>query len=270
VLTPTATSNGANILSRRPNPAFGSVLLMQSNQTASYHSLQITSQLRLASRLMLNAFYVYSKTWDSAELQNNTTQGGAQNMSNLREERAVAATDQRHVFSTSFSYQPDYYTGRNAGLRNVLNGWTIAPIIKLRSGYPFTVTNNGIDANLDGDSKNDRAQLIGDPHISNPTAAQWFNTAAFALNKAVTGVAVDGNSARNALYGPSYRDVDLTISRAFKITEGTKLTFRAEGTNVFNAVNLAQPGAAVTSSTFGVIRTANPMRKLQFGLRLTF
>jgi hypothetical protein len=40
-------------------------------------------------------------------------------------------------------------------------------------------------------------------------------------------------------------------------------------------VSLGQPGNAVpaagtTSATFGVIRTANPMRKMQFGLRLTF
>jgi hypothetical protein len=39
-------------------------------------------------------------------------------------------------------------------------------------------------------------------------------------------------------------------------------------------VSLGQPGNAVpsgaTSTTFGVIRTAQAMRKLQFGLRLTF
>jgi len=44
---------------------------------------------------------------------------------------------------------------------------------------------------------------------------------------------------------------------------------------VFNMVSLGLPGNAVpaagtTSATFGVIRTANPMRKVQFGLRLTF
>jgi len=44
----------------------------------------------------------------------------------------------------------------------------------------------------------DRAQLIGDPALANPSASQWFNTAAFTQNKAITGVATDGNSARNA------------------------------------------------------------------------
>jgi hypothetical protein len=155
----------------------------------------------------------------------------------------------------------------------VLNGWSIAPIIKLRSGLPFTITNGNVDANLDGNT-NDRAQVIGDPHIDDPSAAQWFNTAAFVQNKVVTGVATDGNSPRNILDGPGFRVVDLAVSRTFDLPGTSKLTFRLEGTNIFNIVNLGQPGAAVpsgaTSTTFGVIRTANAMRRLQLGLRWAF
>jgi hypothetical protein len=197
----------------------------------------------------------------------------AQNYSKLEEDKGRADTDQRHVFSMSLNYQPDYFTGSNAIVRSILNGWSISPIIKLRSGLPFTITNGNVDANLDGNT-NDRAQLIGDPHIANPTSAQWFNTAAFVQNKVVTGVATDGNSPRNLLDGPGYRVVDLAISRDFNLSERFKLRFRAEGTNVFNIVNLGQPGSAVpsgaTSTTFGVITSANSMRKMQFGLRLTF
>ena len=273
VLTPTATAAGANILARRPNPAFGAVLLLQSDQTASYHGLQITSAMRMSHRLSFNAFYTFSKTLSSVQLHNNTTQGLAQNYSKLEEDEGRADTDQRHVFSMSLNYRPDYFKGSHAIVRSILNGWSISPIIKLRSGLPFTVTNGNVDANLDGNT-NDRAQLIGDPHIDNPTAARWFNTAAFVQNKVVTGVATDGNSPRNLLDGPSYRVVDLAISRDFNLSERFKLRFRAEGTNIFNMVNLGQPGASVpsgaTSTTFGVITSANSMRKMQFGLRLTF
>jgi hypothetical protein len=273
VLTPTATSAGANILARRPNPAFGAVLELDSDQSASYHGLQITSAMRMSHHVTFNAFYTYSKTRTSVQLQNNTTQGLAQNYSNLAEDEGRADTDQRHVFSMSLNYKPDYFKGSNAIVRGILNGWSISPIIKVRSGLPFTVTNGNVDANLDGVTT-DRAQLIGDPHIDNPTAAQWFNTAAFVQNKVVTGVATDGNSPRNLLDGPGFKVVDLAISRDFNLSERFKLRFRAEATNVFNMVNLGQPGAAVpsgaTSTTFGVITSANSMRKMQFGLRLTF
>ncbi|HEY3026465.1 MAG TPA: carboxypeptidase regulatory-like domain-containing protein [Pyrinomonadaceae bacterium] len=273
VLTPTATAAGANILARRPNPAFGAVLLLNSDQTASYHGLQITSNMRMSHRVSFNAFYTLSKTRSSVQLHNNTTQGLAQNYSKLEEDEGRADTDQRHVFSMSLNYKPDYFKHSHAVLRHLLNGWSISPIIKMRSGLPFTVTNGNVDANLDGQT-NDRAQLIGDPHIDHPTAARWFNTAAFVQNKVVTGVATDGNSPRNLLDGPGYRVVDLAISRDFDLSERFKLRFRAEGTNIFNMVNLGQPGAAVpsgaTSATFGVITSANSMRKMQFGLRLTF
>ena len=140
----------------------------------------------------------------------------------------------------SMNWEIDYYRGENAVLRHIVNGWSVSPIVKLRSGLPFTVTNGNVDANLDGNT-NDRAELIGDPHIDDPTAAQWFNTAAFAQNRVVTGVATDGNSARNLLDGPGLRVVDLAISRDFQLPGDVRLTFRAEGTNVLQH---RQPRAA--------------------------
>jgi outer membrane receptor protein involved in Fe transport len=275
VLTPTATSAGANILARRPNPLFGAVLELDSDQKASYHGLQITSAMRMNHHVTFNAFYTLSRTNSSVQLYNNTTQGLAQNYSKLYEDVGAGDTDQRHVFSMSMTYKPDYFSkDSNAALRAIFNGWSLSPIVKIRSGLPFTVTNGNVDANLDGNT-NDRAQLIGDPHLDNPTAARWFNTAAFAQNPVVTGVATDGNSPRNFLYGPGYWTVDLGLSRDFNITERIGLHLRAEATNAFNHVNLGQPGASVpangsTSATFGVITSAGAMRKLQFGARLTF
>jgi hypothetical protein len=274
ILTPTATNNGANILSRRPNPLLGQVILLQSDQNASYHALQVTGALRMAKNFTMNAYYTLSKTRSSVQLHNNTTQGLAQNYSRLDLEEGRADTDQRHVFSMSMNFQPDYYNGSNRVLRGILNGWSISPIVKMRSGRPFTVTNGNIDANLDGVT-NDRAQLIGDPHIDNPSPARWFNTAAFSRNAIVTGVATDGSSPRNFLTGPGFQAVDLGLSRDFRFGERVKVRFRAEGTNIFNHANYDLPNASApangtTSTTFGVISSAGAMRRLQFGARLTF
>ncbi|HEX3145637.1 MAG TPA: carboxypeptidase regulatory-like domain-containing protein [Pyrinomonadaceae bacterium] len=275
VLTSTATTAGANILARRPNPLFGAILELDSDQDASYHGLQITSAMRMSHHVTFNAFYTLSKTNSTVQLYNSTTQGGAQNFSKLYEDYGAGDTDQRHVFSMSMTYKPDYFSkDSNAVLRHVFNGWSLSPIVKIRSGLPFTVTNGNVDANLDGNTS-DRAQLIGDPHLDNPTAARWFNTAAFAQNPVVTGVATDGTSPRNFLYGPGYWTVDLGLSRDFHLTERVGLRFRAEATNAFNHVNLGQPNASVpanvaTSTTFGVISSAGAMRRMQFGLRLTF
>jgi hypothetical protein len=230
--------------------------------------------MRFSEKLSLNGYYTLSKTRSSVQLHNNTTQGLATNYSKLFLDEGPADTDQRHVFSMSLNFRPDFYNGDNRIIRSILNGWSISPIIKMRSGRPFTVNNGAVDSNLDGVT-NDRAQVIGDPHLDNPTPDMWFNIAAFVRNPVVTGVATEGNSPRNSLYGPGYQAVDLGLSRDFTFGEHYKLRLRAEGTNIFNHANLDQPNSTAPANpaspgNFGRITSAGAMRKLQFGLRFTF
>jgi hypothetical protein len=284
-----ATSAGANIVTRRPidNPGaatcaapgspFGTVLLVQSNQTASYNGLQATAQLRVTHGLMLYGFYTFSHTFDSVQLDNTTTQGGAEDMTNLGLERGPADFDLRHQFVTALVWRLNYYHGDRLLRRSVINGWTISPIINIHSGFPFTVL-NGKDANLTGNSSAERAELVPgqNPVLSNRTAAKWFNTAAFCQIPSTSptcpgsGLSIDGNSSRNMLRGPTFKDVDLAISRDFVFKEHLDLQLRADAYNVFNLVSLNPPGAAVGSATFGVITSASAMRQLQIGLRFTF
>lgn len=280
-----AGATTSNVQARRPNPAFGAVLSMQSGQTASYHGLQISATQRTSHHVSFNAFYIYSKTFDSVQLQNNTTQGLVQDFANMGEDRGRADTDMRHQLVVAMIWQPDYYAGSNSFLRRLSNGWSISPILKLHSGFPFTVS-NGADANLDGNN-NDRAQLVGDPlsgNCLNPdgtpgpavgAAACWFNNTAFHRNTPTNGAPVDGNSPRNFLNQPSYRDVDLAIFRTFKVNERFNLQFRGEALNVFNMVSLNSPGATAPTNpllpgNFGGITGAQSMRQLQLGLRLAF
>jgi hypothetical protein len=293
-LAPVPTSN--NFQQRRPDQfgpagtaigsdAFGPILQMRSNQTANYHALQISTTKRMSNHFSLSGFYTYGKTFESVQLQNNTTQGGAQDLSNLRGERGRTDDDMRHQFVMSGLWDLSYYHGESNIAKWVFNGWNIDPIVQIHSGLPFSI-NNGADANLDGNNT-DRAELIGNPHLSNPTAKQWFNTAAFASNSAINGLIKDGSSPRDFLTGPGLVQVDMAISRNFSLTERFKMEFRAEALNVFNHANLNNPsglnantlpylntdpktGLAGTPGPFGVITSAQTQRVLQLGLRLTF
>ena len=284
----TANASTSNVVSRRPidnatpgttSSPYGAVLLVESNQTASYNGLQLTAQKKLSKGFLVYAFYTFSKTFDSVNLDNNTTQGGAEDYNNLRLDRGPADFDTRHTFVLSGVWKWNYYKGENWLARGFLNGWSISPIINIHSGLPFTIL-DGADANLDGSSTStccaaDRAELVPgmNPVLSNRTASEWFNTAAFKKNAATTGAPIDGNSGRNMLYGPTYKDVDLAISRDFIFKEHLDLQARADAYNVFNIVSLSNPignGLTVGSSTFGQITSANAMRQLQLGLRLSF
>ena len=197
-----------------PGSPFGSVFPLPSNQTLSYNGLQTTAQLRMSRGVMLYSFYTFSHTLDSVQLDNNTTQGGAEDMTHLQLERGPADFDLRHQFVAALVWQPKYYQGQDRLVRGLLNGWTLSSIINIHSGFPFSVY-NGSDANLTGNATSgtsaptsgERAELVPgqDPNLAHPTTAKWFNTAAFGQILSTSGVSIDGNSGRNILRGPAFR-----------------------------------------------------------------
>jgi hypothetical protein len=151
----------------------------------------------------------------------------------------------------------------------------------LQSGQPFEITSGGT-YNFDSNGHN-RPNLVPgvnaflDPHRSRPAAAAaWFNTAAFAKNG--PGVAggigpggADGNTPRDYLRGPGYRDVDLGVFRNIEFERGIVFQIRGEATNVFNLVSLSNPsGSTFGTSSFGKITGASSPRIMQVGARFTF
>ena len=95
----------------------------------------------------------------------------------------------------------------------------------------------------------------------------WFNVAAFA-NPAL---GANGGSGRSIVDGPGYRNVDLGIFRDVPLRGRSMFQFRIEATNVFNIVNLNNPGLNLSApATFGKIRSARNMRQIQLGARVSF
>jgi hypothetical protein len=54
-----------------------------------------------------------------------------------------------------------------------------------------------------------------------------------------------GNFTRNALSGPSFRQLDMTFAKRFRITESQSFEFRAEIFNITNTPNFANPGTTL-------------------------
>jgi hypothetical protein len=99
------------------------------------------------------------------------------------------------------------------------------------------------------------------------------NTAAFAANGPGLGIGpggADGNTPRDYLRAPGYRDIDLGLFRDIRFERGLTLQVRGEATNVFNLVSLNAPTANLASALNGKITAAASPRLIQLGLRLTF
>ena len=277
---PGASTSQTSINARRPyDPGvLGQVTYGESNETASYHSLQVSATRPLTRNLMINGFYVFSHSFQSVN-ESAIGQATAQDFANLWEERGPTDNDRRHVASISGLWNIDYYRGSNFLMKHVFNGWTISPIVSLQSGQPFNIA-SGANNNFDSANAN-RPNLVPgvsaflDPHRSRSVAAkEWFNTAAFTQNgPGVTGGigpgGADGNTPRDYLRAPGYRNIDLGVFRDFHFERFT-FQLRGEATNAFNLVSLNAPTANLKSALNGQITSAASPRLIQIGARLTF
>ena len=110
--------------------------------------------------------------------------------------------------------------------------------------------------------------LVGDPELlaDERTPSRWFNTAAFAVAPQFTL----GSSSRNPVRGPSYRNVDLALSRRVPLRASTGLELRAEVFNVLNTPPLGNPNGVVGSAAFGTISTAGDPRVVQLAVKFLF
>lgn len=284
---PGASTSQASINSRRPyDPGvLGQVTYAESNETASYHSLQISAARPLTRHLMLAGFYVLSHSFESVNVS-AVGQASAQDFDNLWEERGPTDNDRRHVASISGMWNIDYYHGSNFFMKQIVNGWTVSPIVSLQSGQPFSIV-TGANKNFDS-SNNNRPNLTGvspflDPHrcrmCASGVATEWFNTdptnpSFIANGPGVAGgigpYGADGSAPRDYLRAPGYRDIDLGLFRDFKFERGIVFQLRGEATNAFNLVSLNAPTANLVSANNGKITGAASPRLIQIGARLTF
>ena len=267
VFGPGATT--ANVNARRPYMpgTIGQARVLESTFTSDYHGLQMSAEKR-GRRFSAKAYYTFGKAIEDVDYQGGGLPA-VQNSNRIELERARTSADRTQNFTASAVWYLDYFDDTHGLVKALASDWTVSAIVTLQTGAPMTIS-SGIDRNFDGVTT-DRADIIGDPVLDsgrprNELIEQWFNTAAFAQ----PAIGADGTAGRNIVEGPGYRNVDLGVFRDIRFGE-TTLQFRIEATNVFNIVNLTNPGTSLNApATFGKIRSARDMRRMQLGVRLSF
>jgi hypothetical protein len=79
-----------------------------------------------------------------------------------------------------------------------------------------------------------------------------------------------GNLGYDSLVGPGYFDVDVALSRKFRVRETQNFEIRAEAFNLQNKTNFLNPTGTLNSSTFGKILTDVSPRIMQFAVKYAF
>lgn len=272
------TPGPGTVKSRSPWPFFGWIMYRDPLGNSSYNAAAIKVEKRYSQGLALLASYTWAHAIDNVS-EALTTAGGQELMDNYnaRGHRGNSVFDLRHNFNTSAVYDLPFGKGRRylnvGGPANwILGGWQASGILSARSGMPFSalvstdIANVGASNPTGGAANQNRPTRLANGNLDSASRSihRWFDVGAFAVPQQFTY----GNAARNILYGPRSRVVDLKIGKNFAIGELRRLEFRCELFNALNTPNFALPAANIDLPTAGRITAADSPRQIQFGLKL--
>jgi len=174
---------------------------------------------------------------------------------NPQADRGDSDFDQRHNL-VIFSYWnvPATFTRTKAAF--LFRDWVVSELAAFRSGFPYTVLGTSTAIEGEGEILNNRPNLVGPAAVLAQPAAvsggeRLLNPGAFAPAAASTL----GTLGRNALIGPGFYNLDLSIARSVavrRLGESARVTLRASAFNVLNHANLNNPDPVLSSPTFGI------------------
>jgi hypothetical protein len=145
-------------------------------------------------------------------------------------------------------------------LNHIVGDWAVSSLYNYHTGTPVNWTSDVI-------------YYGGDLHWNAHNVNQTFDTTQFNTNSSqqYTNHYRTFSSYFSNLRVDSTNNVNLSVTKNFKIRESVKLQFRADAFNLCNHPLFAAPTISVTSGSFGQISsTTNAPRVIQGALRLTF
>jgi len=172
----------------------------------------------------------------------------------------------RHRFIFTSNYELPFGKNLKGVAGQIVKGWQVNGIYAYATGQPFSILASCNQGSFGVTTCRPNVQ----PGVSNftPTPDLWFDPTRYVVQPFGTA----GNLGRNTLNMPRNIRIDLSIFKDFRITESTKLQFRAEGFNVANTPLFGIPNNTI-GATFGKITGTNAFytpRDIQFALKLIF
>ena len=244
------------------------------------HAASVRVRRRMSKSLGFGAQYVFSKSLDDASSIGGSGVIVAQNPFDLPADRGLSGFNQTHKFTGNWIYDlpfgENHRFAQKGALAHILSNWQWSGDFTVASGLYFTPSILGGSVDIArGVSGSQRANVVpGQPvSLSNPTALEWFNTAAFCVPGATCvnpTASTYGDAGRNTIEGPGSIIFDMSINRSIPIKESRNLDLRFTANNVFNHVNYASINTAVNSQTFGEVTSVGNMRRVTVQARFRF
>jgi len=240
---------------------------------SNYNSLQLHMEKRFHQGLYLLSNFTWARSLDVGTFGPGDGNGNQFCYScNYGPSGTVRpwSTTSAATWELPFGRGRAYANRLSRGGEAVVGGWSLSGIFNFEGGQYFTPYNLSSPGILNSPIY-DRPDLIGDPHVSHPNKNEWYNPAAYGKPAQYTF----GNAGRNSLLGPGLGLVDLSLTKAFAITEKTHFDLKWDVFNALNRENLATPtcsGAAFVDyvNAGQICSIVDFRRRMQIGGRLTF
>jgi acyl-coenzyme A thioesterase PaaI-like protein len=264
----------ADSAARRPRPYLGDLTYWCACNSSHYHSLQTKIEKRFSNHLSFLTAYTFGKSIDETSQASLSfaTGGGARNPIHPEWEKARSDFDIRHRFVNSLSYDIPFGKGKKfgSGMSSladfIVGGWELQGIQSFNTGTPRTIRGRGL-CNCSGEN---RPEVVAGASIypSNQGPSNWYNTAAFVD----PAFGTFGDSGRNIITTANQLNIDTSLFKDFRITEGKKLQFRSEFFNMINHPNFRSSSLNVRyyQASAGQYSEAWPSRQIQFALKFIY
>jgi hypothetical protein len=70
--------------------------------------------------------------------------------------------------------------------------------------------------------------------------------------------------------GPKLVKLDLSVSKAFRLTAATQFQFNGQAFNILNQTNFNNPNGQLGNGAYGTITSAQPARQMQLSFKLIY
>jgi hypothetical protein len=262
----------------RPYRGYRSITMLEPIFTSNYHSLQVSAQKRFGGASQVNLAYTWSKNLTDNQTDRSTA---PEDSYNIRGDYGRATFDRRHILTVNYIYELPFFRTEKGAAGRLLGGWQLSGLATFQTGVPFTATTSSYDAAGLGNNPaavaGNRPNMLCDPNANAPhTQQQYFNTACFQFNPALTanfGLSnTVGNAPRGGINGPPTTRFDLSLMKNIRFNEGRYgFQLRAEAFNIFNHTNFRSFSSTnVTSTLFGVVGAVRDPRTIQLGAKFIF
>lgn len=233
----------------RANSSFSNLTQIASDVSSDYQALVFQVKRRFTGSLGFNASYTLARATDTNQNSATFTQNNSPyDVFDRSYDAGPSSLDVRHKVVASAVYAPIWYKGSNHSWGNyLLNGWSFSPIYVFYSGKPYNGTVSG--TTLNGSNGDNRFPLLP----------------------------------RNSFRLPSLWNMDLRVSKRFRLTEDMNLELLAEGFNIFNRTQVfgvnntlyIRSGNTLNYNTsFGQVNSTDSTlyreRQIQFAARFQF